>query len=189
MNELEPGRRDVVLPTRRAAPLRWRARGERLALDFPSRPPQPAAAAARGSRAALGARRRCSSRRATAGRLRHGGGGARRCSPTSRGSRRSTASAVIATAPGRDVRLRVALLRAAGRRADEDPVTGSAHCTLMPVLGEAARQDEPARAPGLEARRRAVVRGPRRARLDRRPRRQVPGGRDRDLTMRAQGHR
>ena len=51
---------------------------------------------------------------------------------------------------------------------NEDPVTGSAYCTLAPLLGGAAGQDGAARASGEPPRRRAVVRARRRSRAHRR---------------------
>src|SRR5512138_3089367 len=55
INRLEPGRREVSFESK-SGPLRVLALGDRLALDFPSRPPAPAASSLDAVAAALGAR-------------------------------------------------------------------------------------------------------------------------------------
>ena len=66
---------------------------------------------------------------------------------------------VIATAPGEDSDF---VSRFFGPRVEvpEDPVTGSAHCTLT-LLGEAAQQDRDVRPADLGPRRRDFLQGPR----------------------------
>ena len=130
MNELEPGRREVSFRSK-SGPLRVAARGERLALDFPSRPGEPAAAEQGLLGDALG--------RVPAELLR-----ARdylavfETEQEVRGLRPEMAKTaalpslgVIATAPGRDCDF-VSRFFAPQGGIDEDPVTGSAHCTLVP---------------------------------------------------------
>ncbi len=60
--------------------------------------------------------------------------------------------AVIVTAPGKDVDF-VSRFFAPAKGVPEDPVTGSAHCTLNPVLVEAFGEEEAACLSGFEARR------------------------------------
>ena len=66
--------------------------------------------------------------------------------------------AVIVAAHGDEVDF-VSRFFAPGYGLLEDPVTGSAHCTLVPVLCPASLQECVPRAPTLTKRRRAVLRG------------------------------
>jgi PhzF family phenazine biosynthesis protein len=130
MHELEPGR-DQFSFRSKSGPLHVVARGERLALDFPSRPGNPADADKSLLADALG--------RVPADLLR-----ARdylavfETEQEVRGLRPDMAKTaalpslgVIATAPGQDCDF-VSRFFAPQGGIDEDPVTGSAHCTLVP---------------------------------------------------------
>ena len=98
----------------------------------PTRSGSPCSTALGGGRAGRG---RAGSHR-TAGRAGRRRRGQRRRprSPGAAGQRRGTASSSPAPGDGR-VRHGVALLRRRARGIDEDPVTGSAHCTLGPYWG------------------------------------------------------
>jgi PhzF family phenazine biosynthesis protein len=130
MNELEPGRLEVSFRSK-SGPLRVAARGERLALDFPSRPGEPADDERGRLAEALG--------RAPAALLRARDYMAvfeteqevRGLEPDMTKTAALPSLGVIATAPGRDCDF-VSRFFAPRGGIDEDPVTGSAHCTLAP---------------------------------------------------------
>jgi PhzF family phenazine biosynthesis protein len=128
--EIEKGRTEVRFQSK-SGPLHVSAEGDRLVMDFPSRPPEPADGSLDALALALGARpvaalasrdflavfddqaavcdlRPDMARVAALGRM-----------------------AVIATAPGRDCDF-VSRFFAPAVGIPEDPVTGSAHCTLVP---------------------------------------------------------
>jgi PhzF family phenazine biosynthesis protein len=129
--DLEAGRSQLAFRSK-GGPLRVEAEGERLALDFPSRPAAAAAAARPSLAAALG--------RAPEAVL-----AATRDYPAVfeseddvRGLRPDMARlaaldrmAVMVTAPGRDCDF-VSRFFAPAVGIPEDPVTGSSHCTLVP---------------------------------------------------------
>jgi PhzF family phenazine biosynthesis protein len=129
-NELEPGRTEVVFQSK-SGPLRVAAKGDRLALDFPSRPPEPAdaqlgrlgEALGRAPAAALAARdlmavfEREEDVQALA--------------PDMKKVAAFDCTGVIATAAGSDCDF-VSRFFAPTFGIPEDPVTGSAHCTLVP---------------------------------------------------------
>jgi PhzF family phenazine biosynthesis protein len=129
-NRLEPGRRELTFRSK-SGPLRVTAEGDRLALDFPSRAPEPAEASLAAVAAALGA--------APAALLAARDFLAVFASEAEvRGLRPDMAKtaalermAVIATAPGADCDF-VSRFFAPAVGVSEDPVTGSAHCTLVP---------------------------------------------------------
>ncbi len=129
-NRLEPGRRDVAFRSR-SGPLRVSADGDRLALDFPARPPEPADASLDGVAGALGARPAA----VLAARDYLAVFASEREVRALRPDMAKTAAldrmAVIATAPGSDCDF-VSRFFAPGVGVPEDPVTGSAHCTLVP---------------------------------------------------------
>ena len=76
--------------------------------------------------------------------------------------------AVIATAKGDDADF-VSRFFAPGVGVDEDPVTGSAHCTLIPYWAEQLGKTQLFAAADIETRRRVVLRAGRRPREDRGP--------------------
>jgi PhzF family phenazine biosynthesis protein len=131
LNDLEPGRREVRFASR-SGPLRVVAEDDRLALDFPARPPEPAAGAgdalgeALGRRpaVALAAHRDYMAVFETEAEVRALRPDMGRLSALDR-------LGVIATAPGSDSDF-VSRFFAPGLDVPEDPVTGSAHCTLVP---------------------------------------------------------
>jgi len=132
---LAPWRRGITFPTEKAGPLTVTRAGDRLALDFPSRPPQrleisDAVAAALGKRptALLAARDylavfECAEDVAAV-------------TPDFAAVAALDRFAVIVTAPGKDGIDFVSRFFAPARGVDEDPVTGSAHCTLIPYWAE-----------------------------------------------------
>ena len=90
--------------------------------------------------------------------------------------------AVIATAPGAGDVDFVSRFFAPTFGIDEDPVTGSSHCTLVPYWSRRLGKKRLHAQPGLPPRRGSPVRRPGRPRGHRRSRRHVPRGRDQDLS-------
>jgi len=129
-SEIEAGRAEVRFRSK-SGPLRVSAEGERLALDFPSRPPAPAETSLAALAAALGARPSV----ALASRDYLAVFGTedevRSLRPDMARVAALDRMAVIATAPGRDCDF-VSRFFAPAVGVPEDPVTGSAHCTLVP---------------------------------------------------------
>jgi PhzF family phenazine biosynthesis protein len=128
---LEPRREQVAFRTLKAGMLRVTREGEVLALDFPSRPPEPvtapatlAAALGKAPAAVLAARDYLAvyERPEDVAAL----------APDFAALARLDRFAVIATAPGRDGVDFVSRFFAPAQGIDEDPVTGSSHCTLTP---------------------------------------------------------
>ncbi len=145
---IEPDRRRVAFETRRAGTLIVMRHGDELALDFPAWSPEPAEAPS-GLVTALGRNPRelLASRDWLAVYERETEIAA--IKPDFAGLRRLD-RAVIVTAPGSDGVDFVSRFFAPGAGIDEDPVTGSAHCQLIPYwarrLGKArlnARQISP----------------------------------------------
>jgi PhzF family phenazine biosynthesis protein len=129
-NELEPGRKDVVFRSK-SGPLPVAAKGDRLALDFPSRAPEPSDAHAGALGDALG--------RAPASALTSRDlmavyekeDDVRTLAPDMTKLLGFDVVGTIATAPGDECDF-VSRFFAPGMGIPEDPVTGSAHCTLVP---------------------------------------------------------
>jgi PhzF family phenazine biosynthesis protein len=128
-------RRSVTFQTEKAGPLTVARDGELLALDFPSRPPQPCAASeslaealGRPPAALFAARDYLAvfDRAEDVVTL----------SPDFGKIATLDRFAVIVTAPGSDGIDFVSRFFAPARGVDEDPVTGSAHCTLIPYWAE-----------------------------------------------------
>jgi PhzF family phenazine biosynthesis protein len=138
-NELEPGRKEVLFRSK-SGPLSVKADGDRLALDFPSRPAAPADDAAGRLADALGRRpvRAFAARDYLA--VYDAEEDVRALRPEMARVAALDRMAVIATAPGRDCDF-VSRFFAPQVGVPEDPVTGSAHCTLVPYwskrLGQA----------------------------------------------------
>lgn len=124
----EPG--DRVRFDTKSGELVVRREGNLLAMDFPSRPPQPVdpdpnlARALGGCPVEILAARDYLIRYASEEDV-------ARLSPDLQALSRIDRFAFIATAPGRDCDF-VSRFFAPGRGVPEDPVTGSAHCTLIP---------------------------------------------------------
>lgn len=104
--------------------------GERLALDFPSQPPKPVAAPA-GLEAALGAKPVEVLQEIDLVCVFESARQVRELRPDPRALARIDARGVIVTAPGDDCDF-VSRFFAPRVGVDEDPVTGSAHCKLIP---------------------------------------------------------
>jgi PhzF family phenazine biosynthesis protein len=131
MNLLEPGRPDVVFASK-SGPLRVRRDGERLALDFPSRPPGAAEDTAHDALAGALGRRPAEalvSRDYLA--VYASEADVRALAPDMARVAGLDRMGVIATAPGQDCDF-VSRFFAPAVGVPEDPVTGSAHCTLVP---------------------------------------------------------
>jgi PhzF family phenazine biosynthesis protein len=130
-NEIEKGRTEVHFRSQSGL-LRVTGDGERLALDFPSRPPEPADAAMPAlTAAALGAHPRevLASRDYLA--VFDSEDEVRALRPDMARVAALDRMAVIATAPGGDCDF-VSRFFVPSLGIPEDPVTGSAHCTLVP---------------------------------------------------------
>lgn len=108
--------------------------GDRLALDFPSQPPQPVDPPD-GLEAALGLRPREVLKAIDLVCVVDSAREVRDLAPDLRALARIDARGIIVTAPGEDCDF---VSRFFGPRAgiDEDPVTGSAHCKLIPYWAE-----------------------------------------------------
>jgi PhzF family phenazine biosynthesis protein len=128
--ELEPDRTEVVFRSR-SGPLGVVAEGDRLALDFPSRPPLPseAHAAALGDALGRAPSETLSSRDLMAVYEREED--VRDLVPDMRKVAAFDVTGVIASAPGSECDF-VSRFFAPAFGIPEDPVTGSAHCTLVP---------------------------------------------------------
>jgi PhzF family phenazine biosynthesis protein len=132
---MEPRRTRVTFRTAKAGTLTVSREGEELAMDFPARPPRPIAAppaleAALGTRpvSVLAARDQVAvyARQEDVAAL----------APDLEALARLDCFAVIATAPGQDGIDFVSRFFAPAQGIPEDPVTGSAHCTLVPYWAE-----------------------------------------------------
>jgi PhzF family phenazine biosynthesis protein len=128
--KMEPGRTEVTFSSK-SGPLRVTRVGDGLALDFPSRPPEPAEGAKGQLAAALGhaPRESWASRDYMA--VFETEDEVRALAPDMAQLTALDRHAVIATAPGRTVDF-VSRFFAPAYGIPEDPVTGSAHCTLVP---------------------------------------------------------
>lgn len=130
LNRLQPGRDAVTFHTRSGA-LGVRRTGALLAMDFPARPPEPVAPCA-GLVEAIGGRPRT----VLAARdylLVYGSAAeVRELNPDMAALMNIDRFAVIVTAPGDDGYDCVSRFFAPAKGVPEDPVTGSAHCTLVP---------------------------------------------------------
>jgi predicted PhzF superfamily epimerase YddE/YHI9 len=127
---LEPGRDDVEFSSR-GGPLRVRRDGERLVLDFPSRPAEPCREPPPDLVEGLGRPPREVWRSRDFMAVYEAEDDVRALAPDMARLARLDALGVIATAPGRTSDF-VSRFFAPGAGIPEDPVTGSAHCTLVP---------------------------------------------------------
>lgn len=127
--ELEPERERVTFSSR-SGPLNVRRDGTRLVLDFPSRPPEPCAAPATLIEALGSAPREVLAARDYLA-IYDNEEQVRALRPDMRLLERLDREAVIVTAPGLEADF-VSRFFAPQHGIDEDPVTGSAHCTLIP---------------------------------------------------------
>jgi PhzF family phenazine biosynthesis protein len=127
---LEPGRTEVTFRSQ-SGPLRVAAEGDRLALDFPSRPPEPTAVAASALGEALGREPVAVLESRDLMAVYDREGDVRALLPDMARVAAFDCTGVIATAPGTDCDF-VSRFFAPAVGIPEDPVTGSAHCTLVP---------------------------------------------------------
>jgi PhzF family phenazine biosynthesis protein len=129
-HEIENGRAEVHFRSQ-SGPLRVTADGDKLSLDFPSRPPEPMGGTSAAVGEALGARPRevLASRDVLA--VYDSEDEVRALKPDMAKVAALDRMAVIATAPGRDCDF-VSRFFVPSLGIPEDPVTGSAHCTLVP---------------------------------------------------------
>jgi PhzF family phenazine biosynthesis protein len=133
MHILEPSRETVTFDSR-SGPLHVRRDGERLALDFPARPPQEVKPGPHLLEALGGAPQQVFAARdymvtyASEGEV-------RALKPDFGKLSMTDKFAVIATAPGENSDF-VSRFFAPAQGIDEDPVTGSAHCTLIPYWSQ-----------------------------------------------------
>lgn len=133
LNQLEPSRQDVVFLTK-SGELIVRRDGHRLALDFPARPPAPCDVHP-GLIEALGAKPQIVLGARDYLAVYETEDEVRALKPDMRGLTEIDRFAVIVTAPGRNSDF-VSRFFAPGKGVPEDPVTGSAHCTLIPYWAE-----------------------------------------------------
>jgi PhzF family phenazine biosynthesis protein len=132
---LAPWRRSVTFQTEKAGPLTVSRNNELLALDFPSRPPQPCAMS-QALAEALGARPTALFAARDYLAVFDRAEDVAALSPDFAKIAELDRFAVIVTAPGSGVVDFVSRFFAPARGVDEDPVTGSAHCTLIPYWAE-----------------------------------------------------
>jgi PhzF family phenazine biosynthesis protein len=132
---LMPGTRHVAFRTEKAGVLKVTSEGDILALDFPARPPDPCAAPpalakglGRAPEAVLAARDYL----AVYGSARE----VEALEPDFKLLAQLDRFAVIVTAPGENGVDFVSRFFAPAMGVDEDPVTGSSHCTLIPYWAE-----------------------------------------------------
>jgi PhzF family phenazine biosynthesis protein len=134
MTKLEPQRRRAIFHTR-SGPLVVARDGERLTMDFPSRPPQETAAPA-GLAEALGAWPTSVLKARDFVAVFDSAAEVRALKPDLAAVARLDSFALSVTAPGTgddgDVDF-VSRFFAPARGVPEDPVTGSAHCSLVPL--------------------------------------------------------
>lgn len=132
---LTPGRSSVTFETEKAGPLTVGRNGDRLALDFPARPPvacamsEPLVAALGKRPAALVAARDYLAVYDNADEVAG-------LTPDFGAIAALDRFAIIVTAPGKDAVDFVSRFFAPAQGVNEDPVTGSSHCTLIPYWAE-----------------------------------------------------
>jgi PhzF family phenazine biosynthesis protein len=127
---LEPGRSEVNFRSR-SGQLRVEAEGERLALDFPARPPRPLSGIEGAAKDALGRSPESVLEARDLMAVFESEADVRSLVPDMARLAAFGRTGVIATAPGSDCDF-VSRFFAPSVGVPEDPVTGSAHCTLVP---------------------------------------------------------
>ncbi len=132
---LEPGRSEVRFRTLKAGTLAVAREGDRLVMDFPARPAAPAAAPA-GLVEALGGRPREILRARDHLVVYDSAAEIAALTPDLAALAKVDCWAAIVTAPGADGVDFVSRFFAPAQGVPEDPVTGSAHCTLVPYWAE-----------------------------------------------------
>ncbi|MEE3626976.1 PhzF family phenazine biosynthesis protein [Nitrospirillum sp. BR 11752] len=139
MNILQPGKERVVFSTQKAGLLTvTRGEGGRLTLDFPSRPPQTPDTIHSGLVTALGGPAPAAILAARDYLVVYDhAADVRALTPNAAGLMGIDRFAVIVTAPGDEPGVDfVSRFFAPAKGVLEDPVTGSAHCTLIPYWAE-----------------------------------------------------
>jgi PhzF family phenazine biosynthesis protein len=134
-DRLEPDRRAVRFHTR-SGPLAVERDGDALAMDLPARPPAPADDAVAAVAAALGQRPAAVLRSRDLLAVFEHADQVRGLAPDMAKVAALDTFAVIATAPGGDGVDFVSRFFAPAKGVPEDPVTGSAHATLVPYWAE-----------------------------------------------------
>ncbi|HVO10833.1 MAG TPA: PhzF family phenazine biosynthesis protein [Vicinamibacteria bacterium] len=129
-NRLDPRRTEVAFRSK-SGPLRVTSDGDRLALDFPSRPPVSAEGSLAAVADALGRQPLAVLAARDYLAVYESDHDVRCLQPDMAKTAALDRMAVIATAPGRDCDF-VSRFFAPAVGVPEDPVTGSAHCTLLP---------------------------------------------------------
>ena len=158
LEQLAPRAERVRFHTR-SGPLTVERDGDELGLDLPAAPPRRRRRALR--ELPRGARRHARAR-SLAARLQlcvfGSAAEVRALAPEMSAARARRAAAVICTAPGDEPGVDfVSRFFAPAKGVPEDPVTGSAHAALTPVLERAPGAARARRAPALRARRRACA--------------------------------
>jgi PhzF family phenazine biosynthesis protein len=133
-HELEPGTREVVFQSL-SGPLRVELVGEELVLDFPARPGRPAPELIDPLEIALGIRPREAHLARDVMAVLEDEAAVRSVQPDYEAMKALPALSTIVTAPGL-VHDFVSRCFFPGDAMPEDPVTGSAHCTLVPYWAE-----------------------------------------------------
>lgn len=132
---LAPWRRSVTFQTEKAGPLTAGRDGDRLALDLPARPPE-ACAMSEALVAALGKRPSALLVARDYLAVYDSADDIAALAPDFAAIAALDRFAVIVTGPGPDGIDFVSRFFAPARGVDEDPVTGSAHCTLIPYWAD-----------------------------------------------------
>jgi len=133
-HELDPGRTEVTFQSK-SGPLSVVARGDRLALDFPSRPAEPAPKLVEPLGEALGSLPSAALASRDLMAVYEREEDVRSLRPDMEKVAAFDCTGVIATAPGDGCEF-VSRFFAPAFGIPEDPVTGSAHCTLVPYWAE-----------------------------------------------------
>jgi PhzF family phenazine biosynthesis protein len=133
-HELEPGHKNVVFQSK-SGPLGVTAKGDRLALDFPSRPAEPSEGLLGLLADALGSAPVAALRARDLMAVYEDAAAVRGLAPDMGKLAIFEATGIIATAPGDDCDF-VSRFFAPAVGIPEDPVTGSAHCTLAPYWAD-----------------------------------------------------
>jgi PhzF family phenazine biosynthesis protein len=131
----EPSRGSVAFGTAKAGTLRVTRAGEKLAMDFPARPPKPVQAP-HGLAAALGKTPKDVLAARDYMAVYDSPSDVAALTPDFTELGKLDCFAVIATAPGENGVDFVSRFFAPAQGVPEDPVTGSSHCTLAPYWGQ-----------------------------------------------------
>ncbi len=131
LHQLEPGLPEVRFESK-SGPLTVRAQGDLLRMDFPARPPEPGVASSPALVEARGATPRVLHAARDLMAVFETEDEVRALRPDMGRLAKLPTFAVCVTAPGREPYDFVSRFFAPAKGVPEDPVTGSAHCTLIP---------------------------------------------------------